>query len=267
MLYMIGLGLGNEKDISINALEAVKKCNKVYLESYTSILQTSVENMEKFYGKDIIIANRELVEKKAEETILKDASEGDTAFLIIGDVFGATTHVDLALRAKKAGIEIKYFNNASIMNAIGVSGLELYKFGKTTSMVFFEDNWKPTTAYDVVEMNKKNGMHTLVLLDIKTAESSKEDILKGNDKPLPPRFMTVNDCLKQFIEIEKEKKKGLFDENTIVVGCARIGCDDFIVKSGTVKELTSFDFGGPLHCVIVPGDLHFMEEEFLNSYN
>lgn len=251
MLYLIGIGLGNEKDISVNALEIVKKCDKIYLESYTSVLNCSVEDMENLYGKKVIVSDRDLVEKKAEDTILKDAEKEDVAFLVVGDVFGATTHVDLTLRAKKKGIEVKYFHNASIMNAVGITGLELYKFGKTTSMVFFEDNWKPTTAYDVVSMNKENGLHTLVLLDIKTDQN---------------RFMTVNDCLKQFLDIESEKKEGLFDENTKVIGCARVGNDDLAVKYGTIKELIKFDFGKPLHCVIVPGKLHFMEEEFLESY-
>jgi len=248
---MVGIGLGNEKDITVNALEVVKKCDKIYLEAYTSLLDCSPEDMEKIYGKKVIVSDRDLVEKKAEDTILQDAKENDVAFLVVGDVFGATTHVDLALRAKKAGIRVKYLFNASIMNAIGVTGLELYKFGKTTSMVFFEDNWKPATAYDVVEMNKKNKLHTLVLLDIKMDQD---------------RFMTVKQCLKQFLDIEDDKKKGLFDESTKVIGCARIGKDDFLVKYGTIKELMEFDFGKPLHCVIVPGELHFMEEEFLESY-
>lgn len=38
MLYIVGLGLGNEKDITLRGLEAVKKCGKVYIEAYTSLL-------------------------------------------------------------------------------------------------------------------------------------------------------------------------------------------------------------------------------------
>ena len=39
MLYLIGLGLGDEKDITVKGLEIIKqKCEKVYLENYTSIL-------------------------------------------------------------------------------------------------------------------------------------------------------------------------------------------------------------------------------------
>jgi diphthine synthase len=38
MLYVIGLGLSDEKDITLKGREAVKKCSRVYLEAYTSIL-------------------------------------------------------------------------------------------------------------------------------------------------------------------------------------------------------------------------------------
>lgn len=38
MLYIIGLGLGDEKDITLRGLEAVQKCEKVYMEAYTSLL-------------------------------------------------------------------------------------------------------------------------------------------------------------------------------------------------------------------------------------
>lgn len=38
MLYVVGLGLGDEKDITLRGLEAVRRCDKVYLEAYTSLL-------------------------------------------------------------------------------------------------------------------------------------------------------------------------------------------------------------------------------------
>ena len=38
MLYLIGLGLADETDITVKGLELVKKSERVYLEAYTSIL-------------------------------------------------------------------------------------------------------------------------------------------------------------------------------------------------------------------------------------
>jgi len=106
MLYMIGLGLNDEKDITIKGLEAIKNCEYIYLEDYTSKLNVPVSKLEEFYKKNIILASREIVEKKAEE-ILEKATLKNVAFLVVGDVFGATTHTDIFLRAKEKNIEIK----------------------------------------------------------------------------------------------------------------------------------------------------------------
>ena len=125
MLYMIGLGLNDEKDISVKGLEIIKKCDVVYLENYTAVLGKKVSELENFYGKKIILADRELVEKEAEKTILANAKNKNVALLVVGDPLAATTHYDLVLRARKAGIVVKIINNASIMNAVAITGLQL----------------------------------------------------------------------------------------------------------------------------------------------
>ncbi|QEL59859.1 diphthine synthase [Candidozyma auris] len=80
MLYLIGLGLSHETDITVRGLETVRKCERVYLEAYTSILMAAdKESLEKFYGKEVILADRELVETGADQ-ILKDADKVDVAF-------------------------------------------------------------------------------------------------------------------------------------------------------------------------------------------
>lgn len=38
VLYIVGLGLSDEKDITVKGLEAVRSCSRVYLDAYTSIL-------------------------------------------------------------------------------------------------------------------------------------------------------------------------------------------------------------------------------------
>ena len=72
--------------------------------------------------------------------------------------------MDLALRARERGIEVKVIHNASIMNAMGASGLQLYNFGRTVTVPFFTDSWRPDSFYDKIAYNLKGGMHTLVLL-------------------------------------------------------------------------------------------------------
>ena len=63
VFYIIGLGLGDEKDISVKGYEAIKSCDFIYLEIYTSLLGVNKERLEEFYGKKIIEANREVVEE------------------------------------------------------------------------------------------------------------------------------------------------------------------------------------------------------------
>jgi len=241
-LYFIGLGLDNEKDITLKGLEIVKKCDIIYLESYTSILQCSIKDLEDFYKKKIIPANRDLVEKKAEETILKDSKNKEVAFLVIGDPMCATTHTDLLLRAKKAGIKTKIVNNASIISAIGITGLEVYKFGKITSIPFENENVE--APYKVLQNNIKNNLHTLCLLDLN---------LENN------KFLTIKDAINYLI------KQGM-PKDQLFIGCARIGSDNPKIKKGNAEELINIDFGNPPYCLIVPAKLHFMEEEAIEQW-
>ena len=240
VLYMIGIGLNDEKDISVKGLEIIRKCDAVYLESYTSILQCTKEKLENLYKKTIIIANRELVEKKAEQTILKDAKSKDTAFLVIGDPLCATTHVDLMLRLKKAGIKVEVVHNASVVSAVGITGLEVYKFGKITSIPF--NNQDVKAPVDVYKMNKKNDLHTLFLLDL---------------DPENNKFLTIKQA------VEYLTANGV-SEDELFVGCARIGSNNPVIFAGKAKEIAKKDFGSPPYCLIIPAKLHFIEEEALS---
>jgi len=239
---MIGIGLNDEKDITVKGLEAVKKCDVIYLESYTSLLQCSKEDLEKFYGKKIILADRDIVEKKAEETILKDAKEKNVAFLVVGDVFGATTHTDIKLRALEANIKVVIINNASVLNAIGITGLELYKFGKVTSIPF--NNKDVKAPYEVLLSNLDKGLHTLFLLDL---------------NPKANKFLTIKEA------IEFLKNLGLTEE-TKAVACARLGSSKPIIKFGKINDLINIDYGKAPYCLIIPAQMHFMEEEALEKF-
>lgn len=247
MLYIIGIGLSNEKDISVNGFEAVHRCSKVYLENYTSLLQRSVEDLEEFYNREIILADREMTEQGMYH-IAEESKEEDVAFLVVGDPFSATTHIELYKQAFYMGIKVKVINNASILTAVGITGLQLYKFGKTTSIPF--DYPSLETPYNVIKENKD--MHTLCLLDIKT----------GEDK-----FMTVPQALEVLESIESRKGEGLITNDLFVIGCARLGSDDFVVKTGKLSEVKKFDFGKAPHCLIIPGKMHFSEEEMLEMWS
>ncbi|MFT4312920.1 MAG: diphthine synthase [Candidatus Woesearchaeota archaeon] len=265
-LSFISLGLGDKHDITVRGLQKVQNSDVVYLEYYTSMFLSTKEELEDFFQKDIILATRNIVEAE-DNRIIKDAKEKKVAFLVIGDVFSATTHSDLYLRATQEHIQTDITYNASILTAVGCTGLQLYKFGKTTSLVFFEPDWKPQTAYDVIKENQKQNLHTLCLLDIKVAEPSKIDLAKENYQPQKPRFMTIQQAITQLQEIERERKENIFTQNTKIIGVARLGQETQKIVFGTVEELQTIHFGEPLHSLIIPAqNMHFHEEEMLELY-
>ncbi|RUS25894.1 tetrapyrrole methylase [Jimgerdemannia flammicorona] len=204
MLYVVGLGLSDEKDITVKGLEAVTSCERVYLEAYTSILMVDKEKLEHYYKKPVIVADREMVESDS-DAILANAGKVNVAFLVVGDP--ATTHTDLVIRARELGIPVQVIHNASIMNAIGACGLQLYNFGQTISIVFFTDSWRPDSFYDRIKENRALGLHTLCLLDIKAKEQSIENMARNRKIYEPPRYMTVNQAVEQLLEIEENRQE------------------------------------------------------------
>ncbi|KAH8515164.1 hypothetical protein Peur_046702 [Populus x canadensis] len=270
MLYLIGLGLGDEKDITLRGLEAVNKCEKVYMEAYTSLLSfglstDGLSTLEKLYGKPITVADREMVEEKV-DSVLSEATSFDVAFLVVGDPFGATTHTDLVVRAKELGVEVKVIHNASVMNAVGICGLQLYRYGETISIPFFTDTWKPDSFYEKIQRNRELGLHTLCLLDIKVKEPTWESLCRGKKLYEPPRFMTINTAIEQLLEIEQNHGESAYNEDTNCVGLARLGSEDQKIVAGTMRQLLAVDFGAPLHCLVIVGTTHPIEEEMLNMY-
>ncbi|TIB02578.1 hypothetical protein E3P94_00949 [Wallemia ichthyophaga] len=291
MLYVIGLGLADEKDISVNGLEAVRKSERVYLEAYTSILLVDVQKLQDFYGRAVTIADRDMVETESEE-ILSRASEIDVSFLVVGDPYGwvyegvrslaqltnapnsATTHTDLLLRARNAGVPTRVFHNASIMNAAGASGLQLYNFGQTISIPFFTETWKPSSFVERIAENMRIGAHTLLLLDIKVKEQSVENLARGRKIFEPPRYMSVSRAVEQLLTLLDEKSEGYSEDaytrDTLAVSLSRVGAEQQVIKAGTLRELAEVDedaFGPPLHSLILVGKrLHDLEAEFGEAF-
>lgn len=223
VFYLIGLGLGDHRDITVRGLECVKQCSYLYLEYYTSVLGVDKDALEAFYEKPIQVADRDFVENRADE-IYMQAKSSNIALLVVGDPLCATTHVDIILRAKKEGIKVEVIHNASVMGAVASCGLQLYQFGYTVSIPWFEEGWSPSSFYERIQYNSKGGMHTLCLLDIKVKEPDYEAMVKfGKVRYMPPRFMTVNTAIEQLLQVEEEKQEGVISRSTLAVGMARLG--------------------------------------------
>ncbi len=157
--YLIGLGL-DKNSISADAVEILKKCDKIYLENYT----VKFPYLLKELNIDFEPVNREMVES---EKILANAEDKNVALLVYGDALSATTHTQLVLSCKKQGIECKVFHNASILTAVAETGLSLYKFGKVASLPDWKEHKnKPKSFMDYLGENEKIGAHTLILADI-----------------------------------------------------------------------------------------------------
>lgn len=218
----------------------------------------------------MLIADRDLVEQNADD-ILTGAAEEDVALLVVGDPFGATTHTDFVLRAKEKKIPYKVIHNASILNAIGCCGLQLYKFGETVSIPYWDETWKPDSFYDKIKLNRLHNMHTLCLLDIKVKEPTPESLMRRRKEYLPPRFMTVAEAAQQVLAIVEKKdaleRNTILNESSICVGLARVGSDTQQIVVSTLRDMCRTNLGGPLHSLVIPAkEMHPLEIEFLQEY-
>ena len=249
MFYLVGLGLFDHKDISIKGLECLKNVDKIYAEFFTSrLFGSSFEAIEELVGQKIEILVRNEVEE--ESKFIEEAKTSDVALITGGDPLIATTHSDFLVQCSKKQIDYEVIHGSSILSsAPAISGLQGYKFGKVTTIPFPDYNFYPKSPYEVIEENLKMDLHTLVLLDIQAHKD---------------RYMTVNQGLEYLMNIKNDlDRDGLIGEDTLAMGIARVGSSDVIVKAGKISDLIDYDFGGPLHCIIIPSKLHIVEAEYL----
>ncbi len=251
MLSLVGLGLHDVRDITVRGLETVRAADRVVAEFYTARLTgTPHEELESFLGRSVEVLNREGVEFGGRD-LVADAATRNVVLLTAGDPLAATTHTDLVVRARGAGVPVEVIHAASIYSAApGLAGLQHYKFGRTVTLVRPEPNWLPTSPFDGVAANHHAGLHTLALLDIKADEDY---------------YMTGQEGLALLLRLAQATDNDWFNETTPAAIVARAGAPDCRVVTGTVGELVACDVGGPLHCIIIPGELQVVEQEAWDS--
>lgn len=231
MLYLIGIGL-NEAGISLEGVDALNKCKKIYLESYTIEFPYHRKKLEKKIKKKVILVDREFVESFK---ILEEAKKTSVALLVYGSPLTATTHTSLIQEARRIGIKTKIIYSASILDAITEVGLHIYKFGKITSI----PKHRADSFAKIISTNLKINAHSLVLVDIGLELNESLDILS---KALAKYRLKI--------------------DNIIV--CSRMGTKDMKINYGTIVDLKNRKVKKPF-CIIIPTKLHFTEEEFLNQ--
>jgi len=231
MLYLIGLGL-NERGLTQEGAEALQKCQKIYLEGYTVDFPYDIRDIERSINKKIIKLNREDVESNK---LIEEAKDDDIALLVYGSPFFATTHISLVQDCIKNQVKYKIIYSASIFDALGETGLQLYKFGKTASLPAWTESHKPTSFTEIIKQNQSINAHTLLLIDI---------------------GLSLNQALDQLINSN-------IDIDKIII-CSRLGCKDSKILYDTINNLKNKEIAPPF-CIIIPAELHFSEKEVLDK--
>lgn len=232
MLSFVGLGLYDEKDVSVRGLETIREADMVYAEFYTSrLMGSSHEQLREFYGKEVRLLSREEVEVSPDEW-MSNALDKKVAFLVGGDPMISTTHLDLRLRALKMGITTRIVHSSSIVTAVsGTTGLQNYRFGRSTSIPYpYLAGGKRIVAqspYEVVVDNLERNLHTLLFLDIQT-----------------DRFMTAGEGAALLLEMERSAGRDRL-AFSLGVGVARAGSEDAKVLADWLPRLAECDLGGP----------------------
>jgi len=251
MLTLIGLGLNDEKDLTLRGIETARNADKVFIELYTGLWHGSIENLEEIIGKKIVEMDRKDLEDSSDK-FLNQAKTSDIVLFIQGDPLIATSHESLITEAKKMKIKTKVIHNSSIFSAISETGLHIQKFGPTVTIPFSEKtNEKlPKSVYDVISENKKRNLHTLCLLDV-MAETKK--------------YMSANEALAILFQMENKLKGKVIDDNSDAIVFENAGSDQGRITFGKVKDLMKKQFEIFPQVLILTAKLHFTEKEYLNA--
>ncbi|ELY57847.1 diphthine synthase [Natronococcus jeotgali] len=243
MLTFIGLGLYDERSITVEGREALRAADRAYAEFYTSeLLGTTVADLESAHDVSIEVRDRAGVEREPEEMLAAAESE-DVAFLTAGDTMISTTHVDLRLRAHDRGIETRVIHGVTAQTAASsLTGLQNYRFGKATTLPFpyaHGADGLPASVTETIDANRADGLHTVVYLDIKAERGE---------------YMTADTGAELLADVYPE---------LVGVVVARAGSPAPLVAAGRMRELAERSFGDPLHLLVVPGECHLLEADAL----
>ena len=243
-LSFVGLGLG-ARGITLEGVEEMVDSDVIYLEYYTTPPEPQLlKQVQSATGKNFTIVDRQFVEDGSR--ILADAETKKVVLAVLGDPMIATTHNELRVLAIRRGVETRVVHSATIASAAAsASGLHSYKFSRTVT-VTRESVGKLTQAYHILHENLLEGAHTLLLLEY--------DVQSGQG-------VTPADAMAGLLLAEGNFKRGVVSGETFALVISRLGREDAQLAAGTFAALSRADAGGPPHCMIVPGRLHFTEVE------
>jgi len=250
-LAFVGLGLGDERGLSREALDVLRECGAILAEEYTAVAPAgTLDRLAAELGRPIRRLGRAELES---EIPVREALQhhARVALLVVGDPFTATTHVALRLAVERAGHTWRYLPNASILTAAaGYLGLSAYRFGRTVSLPFPAPGFEPRSPLEHLAANRARGLHTLVLLDLVPDEA---------------RYLGAAEALA--LLRARDPDGAILPDSAEVAVVARVSRPDADAWVGTFAALRRIEFGPPLHTVVVPAaELHFQESEALARY-
>ena len=266
MLTFIGLGLYDERSITVEGQEELATVDHAFAEFYTSrLLGATVQDLEAYHDLDIDVRDRPGVEQDP-EPILEAAADGHAAFLTAGDTMISTTHTDLRLRAHDRGIDTRVIHGVTAQTAASsLTGLQNYRFGKAATLPFpyaHGGDGVPDSVIETIEANRERGLHTLVYLDIKVGDvpavgrdgagTSTGDDGDGDHE----EYMTADTAAAMLAEDWKD---------VLGVVVARAGSPEPVVAADQLSVLGERGFGAPLHLLVIPGNLHHVEADALQE--
>ena len=276
-LILIGMGPGNIQGMTVEALEAAKSADIRRYEAYTALWSDSdLEELEEKIGEIDRIMRPEVENPK---DLLELASEKVVALLIVGDPLQATTHVDLQLQAEEMGVSCRVIHGISITNLVtGAIGLSNYRFGRQTTLTYPYQGWIATSPLEVVAVNRAQGLHTLVLLDL---DPTGEGV--GNQRPMQPAdiVQSINSMAKKMLVSDREveddttfelmKREACIDllsclDSLSLVLCTDMGTNNQSISLHSISTLANAEEGG-MHCLVIPAKLGEIESRALARWS
>lgn len=251
-IYIVGIGL-SPRQITLEALDTINKCDLVYVDAYTSLyVNNGFNELRRIIGKELKFLKREDIEVHSAKIIIENAKKGlKVALLVIGDPHIATTHAAIIEEAKKAGIHVEMIPGISILcAAMTYTGLIPYRFGKATTLVYPKEGIIYTSTYEVIKENRDRNLHTFLFLDL--------DVEKQI-------YMTASEAAELLLKLEELCRAKVLSRDTKVIAIARAGSRNSCIVFETLEKLQRLNLGPPPHSIVIPAPkLHPIEEEVLN---
>ncbi|CAI5521516.1 unnamed protein product [Closterium sp. Naga37s-1] len=285
---------------------------------------------EEVYGREVQVADREMVESRAAH-LLQLAAKEDVAFLVVGDPFGAAgaltalsstslllhrllpfplslppvpclctvshsamTHTDLMLRVRQKGVAVVVVHNASVLNAIGATGLQLYR----TRLSFLLSPALRVPLTPAAHLTTLCIFPSFLLpsfllqrLPPVNCPSRGSGACRGRIEYKAPRYMSVNTAIRTSslahthlfscphapLLLPTRTSSLAVPTTTCLLLCVPLThpvltaslavCtpDSQCIVFGSMQQLSDVDFGPPLHSLVC-GALHELKKDFLDAF-